>query len=122
MNYPENTGYTLKIYDDPYADNVTGAAREILFPYSADLKMPWKTDVEFNFTGQAWFMIYRNDGQLLGKTYTMKQEWHETDLDSGSDKKIEIKTSAPGVYKFTLSFLNVGTVDVPNYKYNINVE
>ncbi len=122
MNYPENTGYTLKIYGDPLADNVTGAVREYLFPYSGDLKMPWKVDVEFNFTGQIWFMIYRNDGQLLGKEYTMKQEWHETDLDSGSDQKIEIKTSAPGVYKFTLSFLNVGTVDVPNYKYYINVE
>ncbi len=122
MNYPENTGYTLKIYGDPLANNVTGAVREYLFPYSGDMKMPWKVDVEFNFTGQIWFMIYRNDGQLLGKTYTMKQEWHETDLDSGSDQKIEIKTSAPGVYKFTLSFLNVGTVDVPNYKYNINVE
>lgn len=122
MNYPENTGYTLKIYGDPLADNVTGAIREYLFPYSGDLKMPWKADVEFNFTGQIWFMIYRNDGQLLGKNYTMKQEWHETELDIGSDQKIEIKTSAPGVYKFTLSFLNVGTVDVPNYKYYIFVE
>lgn len=122
MNYPENTGYTLKIYGDPMADNVTGAVREYPFPFSEDSKMPWKTEVEFNFTGQIWFMIYRNDGQLLGKSYTMKQDYHETDLDSGSDQKIEIKTSAPGVYKFTLSFRNTGTEVSPNYKYNINVE
>ncbi len=122
MNYPLNTGYTLRIYDDPYANNSTGAVKEIPFPFSNDKQMPWKSEIEFNFTGQAWFMIYRNDGQLLGKKYTMKQEYHETALDVGSDQKIEIKTSAEGVYKFTLSYLNVGTEVAPNYKYYIHVE
>lgn len=122
MNYPENTGYTLRIYNSWDANNSTGAAREYPFPFSADTKMPLKLGVEFNFTGQAWFMIYRKDGQLLGKKYTMKQEYHETALDVGSINKIEIKTSAAGEYKFTLSYLNIGTEVSPNYQYYIYVE
>lgn len=122
MNYPENTGYTLRIYNTWNADNATGAAREYPFPFSADTKMPLKLGVEFNFTDQAWFMIYRKDGQLLGKKYTMKQEYHETALDVGSINKIEIKTSAAGEYKFTLSYLNIGTEVSPNYQYYIYVE
>lgn len=108
MNYPENTGYTLKIYTDPYANNATGAAREILFPYSADLKMPLKLDVEFNDAArhQYWFMIYSNDNIHRGADYTMNQNYHSDVALNSNDKKIEIKTSATGIYTFTLTYNN----------------
>lgn len=121
MNYPENTGYTLRIYPAWNSNNATGASREYYFPYSADTKMPLKLDAEFNYTGKAWYMIYRNDGQLLGKNYSMTQTNHETDLDSGSDQKIELNTTAPGVYTFTLSFHDNGG-SPKAYKYYVNVD
>ena len=121
MNYPENTGYILRIYPAWNSNNATGASREYYFPYSADTKMPLKLDAEFNYTGKAWYMIYRNDGQLLGKNYSMTQTNHETDLDSGSDQKIELNTTAPGVYTFTLSFHDNGG-SPKAYKYYVNVD
>ena len=120
MNYPENTGYTLRIYNSHLDNNNTGAAREYYFPYSTDMKMPLKVEAEFNYTGKAWFMIYRNDGQLLGKDKSMTQADHETDLDSGSSNKIELNTSAPGVYTFTLSFHDDNGDGT--YKYYIDVD
>ena len=120
MNYPENTGYTLRIYPAWNADKSSGASKEYFFPYSADLKMPLKLDVEFNYTGKAWFMIYRNDDHFLGKDYSMTQADHVTDLSSGSNDKIELNTSAAGVYTFTLSFHdNNGD---GTYKYYIDVD
>ena len=105
MNYPENTGYTLKIYDAWNATKETAAVRSFAFPYSGDLKMPLKMDVEFNDANhEYWFMVYRNDGTYLGNTYNFKQGWNEEQVITGGDNKSKITTSAPGNYTLTLTY------------------
>ena len=119
MNYPENTGYTLKIYN--WHEN-TDPVREYPFPYSDDLKMPLKLDVEFNSGGaNYWFMIYRNDGNYYGNTYTFNQNFNtEQKITSGSNR-LKLVTSAPGIYTLTLTYHDNG--DNPKtYDYYIDVD
>ena len=101
MNYPENTGYTLKIYNY-FGDNEP--ARTYTFPYSADLKMPLKLDVEFNNGEDFWFSIYRNDGVTMGKNCEVKQDNNDPQIITNTDNKLKVITSAPGTYSFTLSY------------------
>ena len=121
MNYPENTGYTLKIYDNAYATKETGAVREFPFPYSADKKMPLKLDVEFNDAGthEYWFMVYRNDGTYLGSTYHFKQGYQDEQIITGGNTKNKITTSAPGNYTLTLTYHDNGSGTV-NYYIGLN--
>ena len=121
MNYPENTGYTLKIYDNAYASKETGAVREFPFPYSADKKMPLKMDVEFNDAGthEYWFMVYRNDGTYLGSTYHFKQGYQDEQIITGGNNKNKITTSAPGNYTLTLTYHDNGSGTV-NYYIGLN--
>ena len=121
MNYPENTGYTLKIYDNAYATKETGAVREFPFPYSADKKMPLKMDVEFNDAGthEYWFMVYRNDGTYLGSDYHFKQGYQDEQIITGGNTKNKITTSAPGNYTLTLTYHDNGSGTV-NYYIGLN--
>ena len=110
MNYPENTGYTLKIYDNAYASKETGAVREFPFPYSADKKMPLKMDVEFNDAGthEYWFMVYRNDDVYMGNSYVFKQGYNDEQVITGGNNKSKLITSASGNYTFTLTYHEKG--------------
>lgn len=117
MNYPESTGYTLKIYDNVDAAKETGAIRSIAFPYSEDLKLPLKLDVEFNDGNNHdyWFMVYRNDGTYLGSAYHFKQGYQNEQVISGGNNKNKITTSAPGNYKFILTYHDNGSGTVNYY-------
>ena len=117
MNYPENTGYTLKIYDSWNATKETAAVREFTFPYSEDLKMPLKMDVEFNDASnhEYWFMVYRNDGTYLGNTYTFKQGYNAEQVITGGNDKSKLVTSAPGNYTFILTYHDNGSGTVNYY-------
>ena len=110
MNYPENTGYTLKIYNAWNATKETGAVREFPFPYSADKKMPLKMDVEFNDAGthEYWFMVYRNDGVYMGNSYEFKQGYNDEQVITGGNNKSKLITSASGNYTFTLTYHEKG--------------
>ncbi len=110
MNYPENTGYTVRIYNAWNADK-TSPAREYYFPYSSDKKMPLKLDVEFNTTDAKWFMIYRNDGAYLSVNAEMTQASHTNYRIKDSNDKIKIQPSAPGIYTYTLTFYDDGEKD-----------
>ena len=101
MNYPANTGYTLKIYNW-YGDSEP--ARTYTFPYSADLKMPLKLDVEFNNGEDFWISIYRNDGVTMGKNYEVKQDSNDPQIITETADKLKVITSTPGTYSFTLSY------------------
>ena len=111
MNYPENTGYTLKIYNNAYADKATGVVREFAFPFSDDKKMPLKMDVEFNDNGthEYWFMVYRNDGTYLGNTYVFNQNYNAEQIITGGENKSKLITSAPGKYNFMLTYHDNGS-------------
>ena len=108
MNYPENTGYKVKIYNW-YED--TEPEREYYFPYSSDKKMPLKLDVEFNITDAKWFSIYRNDDVYLGVNAEMTQASHTNYRISNSSDKIKIQPSATGIYTYTLTFYDDGEKD-----------
>lgn len=117
MNYPENTGYTLKIYNAWNATKETGAVREFPFPYSADKKMPLKMDVEFNDAGthEYWFMVYRNDGVYMGNLHEYKQGDNDEQVITGGNNKSKLITSAPGNYTFTLTYHDNGSGTVNYY-------
>ena len=117
MNYPENSGYTLKIYDNVDASKETGAIQSIAFPYSEDLKLPLKIDVELTdgYKHEYWFMVYRNDGTYLGNTWHYKQGYTGEQVISGGNNKSKITTSAPGNYTFTLTYHDNGSGTVNYY-------
>lgn len=117
MNYPENTGYTLKIYNAWNVEKETGAVREFPFPYSADKKMPLKMDVEFNDAGthEYWFMVYRNDGVYMGNLHVYKQGDNDEQVITGGNNKSKLITSAPGNYTFTLTYHDNGSGTVNYY-------
>ena len=124
MNYPANSGYTLRIYDTPSANNATGASREFLIPFSEDVKMPLKQEVEVNFSGESWFIIYRNDGKYLEGSHTFKQTDHgdkkiTSTADASKAKKMRLISDGSGIYTFTLTFRGDGG---ENYDYYINVD
>ena len=107
MNYPENSGYTLKIYNAWDATKETAAVRSFAFPYSDDLKMPLNLDVEFNEANHDyWFMVYRNDGTYLGSEYHFKQGYQDEQTITDGNNKNKITTSAPGNYTLTLTYHN----------------
>ena len=115
MNYPENTGYTLRIYSSSGASEPT---RTIRFPFSNDKKMPLKLDVEFNEAAtNYYYTIYREDGTVLSAKYGMNTNWHSDVRLNDPSKKISIKTTAPGIYTFTLVYKNT-----PNLDYYISVD
>lgn len=115
MNYPENTGYTLKIYDAWNASQ-TSQVREYEFPFSEDKTMPLKLNVEFNNGGaQYWFMVYRNDGTYWGNTYTFNQNYNtEQKITSGVNKS-KLVTSAAGIYTLTLTYHKDGSNNLDYY-------
>ena len=124
MNYPANSGYTLRIYDTPGANNATGASREFLIPFSEDVKMPLKQEVEVNFSGESWFIIYRNDGKYLEGEHTFKQTDHgdkkiTSTADASTAKKMRLISDGSGIYTFTLSFRGDGD---EHYDYYLNVD
>lgn len=110
MNYPENTGYTLKLYS---SQDATTPTRTIRFPFSADTKMPLKLDVELNEAAtNYYYTIYREDGQVLSASYGMNKNHHTNVRLNSPSTKISIKTTAPGIYKYSLVYMNnSGTKD-----------
>lgn len=115
MNYPENTGYTLRIYSNSGDSEPT---RTIRFPFSNDKKMPLKLDVEFNGAAtNYYFNIYREDGTVLSASYGMNTDYHSDVRLNNPSPKISIKTTAPGIYTFTLVYKNT-----PNLDYYISVD
>lgn len=115
MNYPENTGYTLRIYSNSGDSEPT---RTIRFPFSNDKKMPLKLDVEFNEAAtNYYFNIYREDGTVLSASYGMNTDYHSDVRLNNPSQKISIKTTAPGIYTFTLVYKNT-----PNLDYYISVD
>jgi uncharacterized repeat protein (TIGR02543 family) len=111
MNYPENTGYTLKIYNNAYATKETEAVQSIAFPYSEDKTMPLKMDVELSdgYNHEYWFMVYRNDGTYMGSEYHFKQGYQDEQTITGGNTKNKITTSAPGNYTFILTYHGNGS-------------
>lgn len=121
MNYPDNSGYTLNIYDN----TTTGGLRKsIQFPFAADMKMPMAITTDLEGGKTYGFQLYRIDGTTYGNSGTMTNG-HSGDEGQGvwefkSDvaNKAGLTTTSAGDYTFTLTY---GMDLSSNYNYLIGV-
>ena len=122
MNYPENTGYTLKIFDG--TGSGASIVHDIPFNFTSTKAMPMQITVELNANTTYGFKIYRNDGSWYGNGGTMKINasgdegqavWEFT---TGASNNCGLKTSAAGDYTFTLTY---GEKSAGNYYYLVGV-
>ena len=132
MNYPDNTGYTLKIYnkktkeDTPDKGSNPIELKSIPFTFSANKAMPMNLTVDLEAGKTYGFKIYRNsnDDQWYGNGGTMK---NGSSGDSGqtaweattSTTNCGLKTTSTGDYVFTLRY---GLDNYGNYNYLIGVK
>lgn len=120
MNYPENTGYTLKIYDN----KSDGAEKKSLaFTFPADMRMPMSITTDLEAGKTYGFKIERVGGTAYGNANTMTNghsgDEGQTVWEFRSDKgRCGLKTSSAGDYTFTLSY---GEDASHNYNYLVGV-
>ena len=123
MNYPENTGYKLHIFDEN-GNKINDQLVEIPFEYGDNTIMPWSVSVSLEGATTYAFKIQRADNQWYGNNGTMttghsgdagQTAWEFT---TGTNN-CKITTTAPGTYVFTL---NYGQDRNSNYNYLVGVE
>lgn len=105
MNYPENTGYWLKIWDGSLE------LYNIPFEFTADKTMPMALDVNLESQHTYEFKIYRADDTWYGNNGTMVNgksgDVGQTVWEFMTGKNnCGITTSAAGSYTFTLNYGN----------------
>ena len=125
MNYPTNTGYTLKIYNKVKGDGVQ-EWRSIPFEYSEDMMMPLTLSVSGMESGKTYgFKILRADNTWYGNSGTMttnssgdvgQTAWEFT---KEVNDNCGLTTTAAGTYVFTLKY---GKDRNSNYNYLVGVE
>ncbi len=118
MNYPENTGYTLKIYNGT-TYNTVDELQSIPFEFTADYTLPMALSVELNAGRDYGYEIHSADGTVYGnnsKFMTSGDSGEEAAWSLTSGQRGKIRTSAAGDYIFTLSFGNNS-----GYKYLLGV-
>lgn len=126
MNYPENTGYTLDLFNH-HSDN--DPARYFIYPYSKNTIFPLQLEVEINAENivdgakKIWFRIHRNDGKNFGGHATNFPTVKPTTTGgfiAENEYKVELITPIAGTYTFTLDYTyNENTKD---YQYHIEVD
>ena len=120
MNYPENTGYVLHVYNGT-TYGASDQMQEIPFVFTEDKTMPMSINVELNASRTYGFEIHRADGTVLGEnSYTLVSgnsgDVGQTTKTLGESERSKITTTVAGDYTFTLSY---GNSD--GYKYLIGV-
>ena len=118
MNYPENTGYTLHIYDSKKG-GTEDELQSIPFEFTGDKTMPMTVKVELNANREYGYEIHRADGAYYGNTskvLKINDSGDETPEALTVSQRGGIQTSVAGDYEFTLNF-----GDQSGYKYLIGV-
>ena len=106
MNYPDNAGYTLKIYDN----TTDGALKKTLaFPFAADKKMPMSITTDLEGAKTYGFTVERADGTVYGNNGTMTNGHSGDEGQAVWEFKTEksragLTTSSAGDYTFTLTY------------------
>ena len=120
MNYPENTGYTLHIYDSKTYGS--GSSMQVIpFEFNGDKTMPMTVKVELNANREYGYEIHRADGNVYGndsKVLKINDSGEEDPEGLTASQRGGIQTSVAGDYEFTL---NYGEKGVDTYKYLIGV-
>ncbi len=111
MNYPENTGYVLHIYNS----KTYGASDELMsipFEYTADKTMPMSLTVELAGGKEYGFEIHRADSKKYGTNTKVMKNGDSGDNGTGwalaENQRTGLLTSVAGDYTFTLNYGNSG--------------
>ena len=118
MNYPENTGYSLHIYDSKTYGSGS-SMQEIPFEFNGDKTMPMTVKVELNANREYGYEIHRADGNVYGKNSKVLKINDSGDVTPETltqSQRGGIQTSVAGDYEFKLDFGNNG-----GYHYLIGV-
>ena len=105
MNYPENTGYTLQIYNSQTkvgADTI----KTIPFVFPSDYAMPLKLNVDLEAGKTYGFEIIRTDDNKYSNTSKITANVTNWKVDAQSSY-CGLQTTAAGDYEFTLSYFDV---------------
>ncbi|MBQ9295707.1 MAG: hypothetical protein IJ204_00760 [Paludibacteraceae bacterium] len=116
MNYPENTGYILHVYDRVAEDGAVEVA-SMPFEFTENKTLPMSLDVLLDAAHTYGFKIERADGAWFGNNATMKNgasgdtgqtawEFKQKNDDSTDKPKCGLLTTAAGTYTFTLNYAN----------------
>jgi len=103
MNYPENTGYSLLIYNQKAKD---GAVKlyEYPFEFTEDFTMPMELVVDLE-AGQTYgFEIKRTDGTYYSNTGTMTANTTNWSMSKDQSSYCGLQTTAAGNYTFRLYY------------------
>ena len=103
MNYPENTGYSLLIYNQKAKYGAT-KLYEIPFEFTEDYTMPMELTVDLE-AGQTYgFEIYRADGTYFSTTTTITANTSNWGLYKDQTSYCGLQTTAAGDYTFSLFY------------------
>ena len=118
MNYPENTGYKLQIYDGT-GDGAKEVA-SVRFPYSTNTIMPLTVSVDLEAGKTYGFKILREDNTYFGNNGTITE--NITNWSFETDKNnCGLKTTLAGDYTFTLKYTTPDKNDPNKYEYCVDV-
>ena len=111
MNYPENTGYVLHIYNSK-TFGASDGLMSIPFEYNEDKTMPMSLTVELAGGKEYGFEIHRADGKKYGTDTKVMKNGDSGDDGTGwalaENKRTGLLTSVAGDYTFTLNYGNSG--------------
>lgn len=103
MNYPENTGYSLLIYNQKAKAGAT-KLYEFPFEFTEDFTMPMELVVDLE-AGQTYgFEIKRADGTYYSNTGTMTANTTNWAMETDKSSYCGLQTTAAGNYTFKLYY------------------
>ena len=119
MNYPENTGYKLQIYDG--TGNGAKEVASVRFPYSTNTIMPLTVSVDLEAGKTYGFKILREDNTYFSNSGTMTANSNGWSFTYGVSQNCGLKTTLAGDYTFTLKYTTPDKNDLNKYEYCVDV-
>lgn len=119
MNYPENTGYKLQIYDG--TGNGAKEVASVRFPYSTNTIMPLTVSVDLEAGKTYGFKILREDNTYYSNSGTMTANSNGWSFTNDVSQNCGLKTTLAGDYTFTLKYTTPDKNDPNKYEYCIDV-
>ena len=119
MNYPENTGYKLQIYDG--TGNGAKEVASVRFPYSTNTIMPLTVSVDLEAGKTYGFKILREDNTYFSNSGTMTANSNGWSFTNDVSPNCGLKTTLAGDYTFTLKYTTPDKNDPNKYEYCVDV-
>ena len=119
MNYPENTGYKLQIYDG--TGNGAKEVASVRFPYSTNTIMPLTVSVDLEAGKTYGFKILREDNTYFSNSGTMTANSNGWSFTYGVSQNCGLKTTLAGDYTFTLKYTTPDKNNPNKYEYCVDV-